>query len=110
INATLTTACQSEVIKISSEIENGGDTPVYQWLLDGTPIPGENNDSLIVQWFDAGTYLITLEVESSETCGEKKISDPVSITINSSPSVTIEPESPICKLSEPINLVASVEG
>jgi parallel beta-helix repeat protein len=66
INASDLVICENETVVFSADPENGGDSPIYQWLRNGIATGG--NDS---EWSYAGLQnddVITCIMQSSENC------------------------------------------
>lgn len=58
--------CFNDTVKFKSTISAGVINPVYQWNINGTPIVGENKDSLVrASWMPLDTVTLTLSTNNS---------------------------------------------
>lgn len=76
-----TTVCHGESVSLTA-IKGVGYT--YQWYKNGIPIPGATNSSY--EAFESGSYTLNINLGPNST-----LSDPVNVTINPLPYVSIAP-------------------
>lgn len=84
-----TTLCSGNTVTLNAAPTGTGYT--YQWSLNGLPIPGATNNSLLVS--SGGSYTVTVSAGS----GCSSTSLPVSVTVNAAPTAPVlTTNSPIC--------------
>ncbi|MGN6566541.1 MAG: T9SS type A sorting domain-containing protein [Flavipsychrobacter sp.] len=85
------TVCVGTPVTLTASIEHGGNNPAYQWLKNGTPIPGATNNSYL-EMDPVNGDSITLLLTSNAICPTSKTvssSMPLIVTPYFTPSVTI---------------------
>ncbi|HYD21418.1 MAG TPA: T9SS type A sorting domain-containing protein, partial [Flavipsychrobacter sp.] len=84
--------CANEEVIISCAFTNGGTTPAFQWILNGTDMPGETNDTLTTTSLNNGDD-ISCRFTSSEMCVSPAVSNTISFDVhpllNPAVSVTV---------------------
>lgn len=83
--------CAGTPVTLTASIEHGGNDPAYQWLKNGTPIPGATNNSYL-EMEPVNGDSITLLLTSNAICpSSKTVSStmPLIVTPYFTPSVTI---------------------
>jgi gliding motility-associated-like protein len=101
--------CSGETLQFTSNILNAGINPTYQWFLNGNPISGEVNDSLLMVGLQ-NNDTIRLTVFTNNSCNGTTVifSNYLVVTVheNNLPSLSIiADDSTICAL-QIINLTA----
>lgn len=80
ITANDTTVCIGTPIIFDAQVTNGSAQPVFQWLLDGRPIPGDDTAAYHSDSLRNGD-IVTCLITSDDVCGlAKSNSIPVHIT------------------------------
>jgi large repetitive protein len=82
--------CSGTEVTFTSNVSNAGTSPIYQWTLNGTPIPGANSDTYTSSSLANGN-IIRLEVTSDATCPATTTSSTITMTVNPTytPVITI---------------------
>lgn len=60
------TICQGEEVMLTAQYENGGNSPAFQWYVNGTPL-GDNNPVLVINNLSHGDE-VSCEMVSSGNC------------------------------------------
>jgi hypothetical protein len=95
-----TTICEGTPVTFNATSTNGGNSPVYQWKIDGTSVGTNTNIYTLVN--PTKDVVITCELTSSEVCAApvKVTSSELKVTVNpkASPLVTVNvnPGNTIC--------------
>jgi len=99
--------CPGEAVTLT--VDASGSAPLsFQWLLDGSPIPGANSDSLAIPATfagDAGSYT----VEISNGCGSVA-SAPAAVTLGEAPSISADPVGAQVCPDAPFSLTVAFAG
>lgn len=69
--------CSGDVVDFSSVVSNGGSNPLYQWLLNGSALPGETDSTFSTSALSNGDE-VALTVTSSLACSN---ADTASLTL-----------------------------
>jgi len=77
-----TTINAGEELTLYANVVNGGAAPEYQWLLNGTAMPGANTATLVSGSFKNGDS-VTCVVTNNNACGPQVSSNSVVLTVNS---------------------------
>lgn len=81
IAATDTEICEQEKVNLYTYFTNGGATPAYQWMVNGTDMPGETNASLVTTGLkDLDT--IQCRFISSQRCVFPEVSNPIRFNVD----------------------------
>jgi hypothetical protein len=112
ITATATTICAGDPVTFTATPTNGGNTPHYQWKLNGNNI-GDNSATYTNSNLQ-NNNVVTVVMTSSQSCiiGSPATSDEIIINVSSgvTPQVTIsEDQNPAC-VGSPITFTASYTG
>jgi hypothetical protein len=84
IQASVASVCEGATVNFNSSITGGGDSPIFQWKLNGNPISGETSPTFISSTLLQGDA-VTLQLTSNAACA-------VPAVVTSSPAVlTIQP-------------------
>lgn len=75
-----TTFCEGDNVALSTSPSAG---ITYQWLVDGNPIAGANQNTFSAE--DAGAY----SLQVTNTAGCQNASEPISVNVNSLPAVSL---------------------
>lgn len=110
ITAPQTTTCPGGSITFSSTAANEGAQPIYQWQINGTDIPGENNTSYTASSLSNGD-IISCELTSSASCATPAsiISDSIIVTVSTSVIASVSvttPQTNICS-GTPVTFTAA---
>ncbi len=71
-----------ETVTLTAAIENGGDAPLYQWMVNGEMIAGATSAEFVSNSF-ADNDSVTCEALSSGTCGDYTVSKTIAIKVGS---------------------------
>ncbi|MFN8284465.1 MAG: gliding motility-associated C-terminal domain-containing protein [Chitinophagales bacterium] len=87
--------CPGASLTLTANPTNGGATPAYQWFVNGNPV-GTNSNTYTTTTFNNGD-IVTVRLTSSLGCvsGNPKTSNPVTVTVKTNPTVTVNSPS-IC--------------
>jgi hypothetical protein len=88
--------CSGREVGFTSNVSNAGESPTYQWTLNGIPIPEETGPEYISSTLTNGN-VIRLEVTSDATCPATTTSSTITMTVNP----TLTPEITIVASSNP---------
>lgn len=103
-----TEICSNEQVMFTTTIQNGGNAPTYQWLINGINA-GNNSAGFIASNLNNGD-VISLQLTSNANCTypQTVVSNPISITVNSmiTPSVDIYSASNTICLGDNIDFMA----
>ena len=82
VAASASPVCAGTPVTFTATPENGGTSPSYQWLLNGTIVPGTSNATYTFTPADGNT--ISCVLTSNETCtiGNPATSNTVNMTVN----------------------------
>jgi hypothetical protein len=81
--------CANDSVLFTAMVTNAGDTPGYQWLLDGEPISGGNASTQTI-YYDSDNMAISCQLITSGCFNADTItSDPFTINFYELPNVTI---------------------
>ncbi|MFK7934464.1 MAG: T9SS type A sorting domain-containing protein [Saprospiraceae bacterium] len=112
IEAAQTTICVGEITTFSAFAENSGEAPIYQWLLNGTPI-GANEPTISLQ-LASNSDQVRCQLTSSLTCIENNpiLSDAAEVVINDQvqPQISISTDSLEFCLGSTIAFTATTEN
>ena len=106
------TACFGEELLLTATGINAGNSPHYQWYVDGTAVPGETGTTFSMQDRQAGSYTVSvrLEADASGACIDPTVDvDSVMVTIHPRPAVTAGVEPDTIKTGVVANLTATGE-
>lgn len=112
IDANATTICAGDPVTFTATPVNGGTTPSYQWMVNGSPA-GANSDTFTSTTLANGD-VVTVAMTSSAGCisGSPATSNAITITISTTvtPTITIAANvNPACTGS-PVTFTAEVTG
>ncbi len=101
ISANQTNVCLGATVSFTSTITNGGNTPAYQWKLDGVAIPGATAASYSTSSLVNQNQTITCVLTSNATCASPVLdtSNAIIVIVSAplTPTITItSPTSTIC--------------
>lgn len=97
INNSANTICAGTTISFTAAITNGGNTPVYQWLVNG--LASGNNLSTFTTSSLTNNDIVSCLLTSNASCVSRNTvsSNQLQITVNPSPVGSISPEvSTVC--------------
>jgi hypothetical protein len=121
VNITVNPACSIGVSPTNATLDvgqsktftatvTGGTSPyIYHWYLDGSSV-GSNSTAYIYSPTVPGSRTVYCNVTDSATTPVSVQSNPVLMTINTDPSVTVSPTNATIYLDESRNFVSSVSG
>ena len=86
-----TVICDQTEVTMYAAFTNGGTNPKFQWLVNGTDLPGETNGTLKTTGIADGD-VVTCRFSSSNTCVFPEISNPVPFKVKGilNPSVSVQ--------------------
>ncbi len=96
VQASATAVCVGTPVTFTAIAVNPGVEPVYQWTKNNVPV-GENKDRYIdssLQSIDIVRCILTVKTNCSESIST--ISNPVQVTINLAPQVSINKNNSLC--------------
>ena len=85
ITATDTAICQGNPVVFQAVVTNGSSQPVFQWLLNGQPIPGDDTAAYHTDSLANGN-IITCVITSDNTCGLAK-SNSIPLLVSAPPTI-----------------------
>lgn len=90
--------CAGDVLQFTSTSNNEGSNPTYQWLINGTPIPGENGTTYTHTVGNNGD-VISLGLISDAVCvvNPNAVSNAVTMDVFQPVSVALGPDLTICE-------------
>ena len=97
IAASATTICTGTSVTFTATPTNGGATPAYQWLVNGTPA-GTNSATFTTSSL-ANNDVVTAVLTSNATpclVGSPTTSNGITITVTPQPTATIAPATAVC--------------
>ena len=106
-----TPICFGDTATIIATSSDGGSSPVFGWTLNGSPLVGENNDSLVRDNFANGD-LISVQMISSNACAINPAIGNFNAIVNPivNPSISVvQSPSPSC-IGDTANFIASFTG
>ena len=95
ITAAPNTICPGQAVTFASTYTGGGPGPIFQWQLNGVPIPGATNDTLIANPLPGDIFEIIMT--SNSACVNPSTAtdtETVTITANIVPSVAVTADQP----------------
>ncbi len=101
INADATEVCDGTPVNFTSNIINGGASPIYQWFVNGLETEGATNSTF--SFNPVNNDQVTCELTSSETVcvtGNPALSNAVGIVVNPLLPVSVsilENQNPVCE-------------
>lgn len=112
ISASQQSVCEGETVLLGSLIENGGQSPLYQWYVNNQAITGANSSSY--SFIPSNSDIVRCELISNHPCAAQSMVSSASIQFQVSstimPSVSIAHwQNTICEGSS-IDIVASTTG
>ncbi len=87
VSSTATTICAGTSVSFTSSTSGGGATPTYQWMLNGSAITGETNDTYSSSQLNNGD-VVSLDFTTSETCYTLLTATSNTVTMTVNPNVT----------------------
>jgi gliding motility-associated-like protein len=106
-------ACSDRPITFTAFTVNAGNNPIYQWYVNGLPVMGGNNDTLIIDSL-SNNDIVTLNVYSSLDCIINPVAYSNSIVVtliqSISPTIYITADDSIICEQQPINFTAHING
>lgn len=83
VNPSLYDVCMGEEVTFTASYANGGDTPLFQWYLDGVPVDNENSDTFTIAEL-MNDAVVMCEFSTSIPCTNSGIvySDPVTVSVH----------------------------
>ncbi|HLP51971.1 MAG TPA: T9SS type A sorting domain-containing protein [Chitinophagales bacterium] len=113
VTASADSICAGSMVTFTANAVNAGNSPAYQWLLNGTLV-GSNSNTYTSNTL-TGSDVVTCEVTSNAGCsnGTTVTSTPLSVTVNTvlTPTVTISTtNTTICSGQNTVFTAAPVNG
>ncbi|MDT8394547.1 MAG: T9SS type A sorting domain-containing protein, partial [Bacteroidales bacterium] len=86
--------CDGDEVTFTAIPENGGDAPVYQWMINGNPV-GDNSTEFTTTALAQGD-VVSCELTSNETCisGNPAMSNAMEMEVNPYPAALEMPTGP----------------
>lgn len=99
ITSGSSSVCQGTLVTFTATPVNGGNSPSYQWYVNGSAIPGETNSTFTTNGL-GGSPVITCKLTSSASCASPTTATStginMTITPNVIPEISIAGTSTIC--------------
>jgi len=105
------TICEGSEVTFNSSIDNGGNQPVYQWLLNGTSV-GDNNPTLTLSSVN-NNDIIQLVIISNATCAPTNamaFSNEIIVSTQASVTPSFDFATSICKDATVVLPTTSLNG
>ena len=99
LNVASTTVCKNDSVFATATPTNGGVSPSFDWIVNGTVVSSASSSF-------AGVFLdgdvLKVRMTSSDDCvASKVVEDSVTFTVNNLPSVTLGSQGYVCELDGP---------
>ncbi len=113
IEPDMNPACAGELVVFTSTLTNEGDTPTFQWFVNGVPVLNQTSDIFGLYTFADGD-VISCEMMSSSACASNTVafSNEVVLQLGGSftTNVTLDAPNPFCIGSGDIEFTAIVDN
>jgi hypothetical protein len=89
VSPSATTICSGTSVTFTATATNGGTTPAYQWILNGTNV-GTNSTTYTSSTLTNGDQVICVLTSNAAPCllGSPATSNTVTMTVNTTPTIT----------------------
>jgi len=89
VNASATTICSGTNVTFTATPTNGGTSPAYQWVLNGSNV-GTNSSTYSSTTLTTGDQVICILTSNATPCliGSPATSNTITMTVNTTPSIT----------------------
>jgi gliding motility-associated-like protein len=82
--------CQDSLVTFTATPSNGGNAPLYQWQVNGTPV-GADSSAYSTRRLNEGD-VVNLIMKSSIVCSNPAASDPITMTVYDVPVIQLTPD------------------
>ncbi len=108
ITASDTVFCAGATISLQASLENAGPSPLYKWKINGSYTGSQT--SVITSKNFANNDLVQCEVHFTGGCTDTIVSDPIKLSVENPPLISINPADTIVKPGSQVKLQAGISG
>ncbi|MFN6038607.1 MAG: gliding motility-associated C-terminal domain-containing protein [Bacteroidota bacterium] len=111
IVASDTNICSGTIVSFTSNLNNGGSNPAYQWTLNGSAVTSANNPNFSSGSLTNGDVVNLILTPGTGACNNTTpvTSNGVNITVVATPTISVSNSGPYCEGSS-IQLTANSNG
>lgn len=99
-----------QTAQISSSANGGGGTYAYQWYVNQNQVSGAISSTYVFSPTATGTYSIKVIASDALNPSNQASSAPITITVNSQPSVSISPVTSVTDVGQQIQFTSTASG
>ncbi|HVU95453.1 MAG TPA: gliding motility-associated C-terminal domain-containing protein [Puia sp.] len=108
VMASANPVCSATAVTFTAKPTNGGETPTYQWTLDGSPRGG--NSSTFTDSTARDGDIIYCTMTTNTTCPVTVSSSPVNLIVDPLPTVTFDPDTVVIPGNSGVQLAPMITG